>query len=124
MSDSPGYVITPICTKRDIDECTLTDPPVCHENAVCQNFDATTPPHGMYSCVCPPGMMGDGVTKCSVNTYNTLMAVAINDIPPTAFDVEAFIDNLYLWGVVPPYISRDRINVTVSQIGPVDDEFA
>lgn len=66
-------------------------------------------------------MMGDGITKCDVNTYNTLMAVAVNDIPPTAFDIQAFIDNLYLWGVVPDYISRDRINVTVSQIGPVEE---
>lgn len=60
-SNNPAYTIAVNCAMRDVDECATAA--FCHRDAVCENLDGTQL-QGTHKCRCPPGMLGDGVTRC------------------------------------------------------------
>ena len=43
----------------------------CHKNAACEDRDATLNASLPYECVCPPGMVGDGVASCDLPKFQT-----------------------------------------------------
>ena len=67
---------------------------------------------GLYECICPPGMVGNGIDTCDIFYYQTVFEARSTQI--NNFDAEAFVDNLYALGVVPPWVRRASIQVTIS----------
>ena len=43
----------------DIDECSIPEGVICHENAKCENTQGT------FMCVCNVGFTGDGINNCT-----------------------------------------------------------
>jgi hypothetical protein len=113
-----GYTITPGCVERDIDECISTTPgSPCHVNAFCENLDGTLHA-GMYNCICPPGMVGDGVATCDVQTYLTKFRFGIPDTPLESANATAIVDDLYTSLVIPADIERSRVSATLDTYRP------
>lgn len=122
-SPNAGYTILANCEKQDVDECTLGGTGLCHPNAVCKNLDGTLE-QGTHTCVCPPGMSGDGVGRCDVFRYQTSFSVggaasAITSLSTggaNKTDAEKFLDLLYQWGVIPASVPRSQVTVEFKQM--------
>lgn len=101
-SDSALYTILPsTCEKLDVDECSLGQSN-CHPNAICNNTNGVLPNASKgFECVCPPGLIGDGVTSCELYAYQTSFAVAAPPEPIETFNPDTFKDFLLTSGVVP-----------------------
>lgn len=72
VSEHNGYIISEnTCEKIDINEC-LQNHGNCAENAICQNFDSVAN-NGTktHECICPAGLVGDGINRCDVFVYTT-----------------------------------------------------
>ncbi len=52
-----------------------------------------------FECVCPPGLIGDGMTSCDIYSYETRFSVAKEDTPESSFDKAAFQMVLFSRGV-------------------------
>lgn len=74
---------------------------------------------GTHNCHCPPGMVGDGVTRCDVYSYFTIFSIGVNGVDPAWFDKESALDRLYEIGVIPSSISRTgRVEAEVFAYSP------
>lgn len=100
-----------------MDECSVPGQGPCHPNAVCQNLDGTVDT-GRYRCICPPGMLGDGVSRCDVKDYLTVFEFGIAGTPPASFDEAAVVDSLYTTQVIPASVERSRVNATAGVYRP------
>lgn len=113
-----GYTITPLCEERDVDECSVSSGPgPCHENAVCENLNGIVGP-AKYRCTCPPGMLGDGVSRCDVKDYLTTFVFGIAATTPEAADASAIVSGLYASQVIPASVDRSRVNATIGTYRP------
>ena len=112
-SDSPGYVISDDCRKVNINEC-YAGTATCHRNAVCEDRDATVNASLLYECICPPGLVGDGVTKCDIIQYETRLTLEQPGTTLSEFDEAAFKEMLYTTGAVPSIVEPEKVIVTVT----------
>lgn len=111
QSASSMYSIMPDCTKSDVNEC-AAGLHNCHANAVCNNFNGALPgaKHG-YECICPPGLLGNGISECRLYAYVTQFTVANPTLAITAFDAYTFKMMLYNTGTIP-FIGINRITIS------------
>jgi len=112
-SDQPGYVISDDCRKVNINEC-FSGAAECHRNAVCEDRDATVNASLPYVCVCPPGLVGDGIAKCDVIEYKTSLTLQQPGTTVSEFDATAFKQMLYTTGTVPSNVDPTKVVVIVS----------
>ncbi len=113
VSDSPGYVISEDCRKVNINEC-YAGTANCHRNAACIDQDATVNASQLFQCVCPPGLVGDGVEKCNVIQYETRLTLEQPGTTTSKFDEAAFKQMLYNTGAVPTTVQPENLIVSVS----------
>lgn len=102
--------------KVDINECYLGTA-TCHRNAACNNRDATVNVSMPYECICPPGMVGDGVASCDLVQYQTQLKLEQPGTTVSEFDEAAFKDMLYTTGAVPSTVDPASVYVTVTEAG-------
>ena len=108
-----GYTITPTCQKLNLDEC-LAGTHNCHRNAICVDKDAvSTDPAQLFECVCPPGLVGDGINECQVYSFQTRFTLIKTNAEASSFDKEAFKQYLITSGTISSSISPSRILVEV-----------
>jgi hypothetical protein len=69
---SPAYIVTEDCKIEDVNECS-TDNGGCVKTALCKNNVAGIGENYTHTCVCPKGLVGDGVLRCDVFVYQTHM---------------------------------------------------
>jgi hypothetical protein len=79
----------------------------------CKNLDGTLR-QGRFECICPPGMIGDGLVYCDVFLYRTFFVVRTPGVTPDTFDGQAFLTELYETGVIPAWIPRDVVALSVA----------
>lgn len=115
VSPEPGFTISPSCESQDVDECLVADGG-CHTNAVCQNLDGTLLA-GTHRCICPPGMIGDGVRRCDFFVYRTKFSVAIPAAQVALLTEEDALDALFASGALPAGVERDDVEVVIT-LGP------
>jgi hypothetical protein len=60
--------------KININEC-FSGTANCHKNAACEDRDATVNGSLLYECICPPGLVGDGVTSCDLPKFQTQLTL-------------------------------------------------
>lgn len=65
-----AYTITADCHVHDVNEC-ATNNGGCASNALCKNNVAGVGENTTHTCVCPKGLVGDGVVRCDVFLYQT-----------------------------------------------------
>lgn len=106
-SGNPLYVVWPDCTLHDVNECSA-EPGPCAGKAVCMNYDGTATSPG-FECQCPPGMVGDGVTRCDVYVYETSMTILARGLSFSSFSETSTIDALMQPGVLPAGTERSDI---------------
>lgn len=113
-SPNVGYIITPDCQKRDVDECasSLYTNGDCHPNAVCENLDGLLE-EGTHNCWCPPGMVGDGVYQCDVYVFTIIFKVAKDGTLKHSFNTNAFLSSLWDLNVIPVSVNNAWVNVTL-----------
>lgn len=112
-SDSSRYTISPICQKVDVDEC-ATGQNNCNANAVCTNLNgAIASATSGFQCVCPPGLVGDGVTECQLYAYVTKFVMQNPGVTAASFNVDQFKTLLLQTGAVPANTPPERIHVEV-----------
>jgi hypothetical protein len=87
----------------------------CDSNAVCVDRNGASSPAGEagFECVCPPGLLGDGVSECRLYAYLTEFTVANPSISKSSFDKAAFMELLISSVAIPYNISLYRINLVV-----------
>lgn len=85
---------------------------------MCENLDGTKL-RGTYNCFCPPGMTGDGVTRCDVYTYATIFTLGIDGVNQSDVNTSSLIENLYTWGVIPASVPRQSVSATVGPYSPI-----
>jgi hypothetical protein len=101
-----------MCQKINIDEC-MQGIGNCHRNAVCIDSDASNS-NEKFECVCPPGLLGDGINECKVYAYETVFSFIKTNQDLETFDKDAFKQALLDSGVIPAGIPLYRILVTVT----------
>lgn len=113
-SPKPGVTVKSDCTIEDVDEC-RTDNGGCADNAVCVNHVSTLTTNSTHECICPPGMVGDGVARCDIYVYQVTFTMAVQGI--TVFDVnEAVIIQSFLTnGVFPQGTTVDDVTLHVTE---------
>lgn len=112
-SNSSLYTISPTCQKLDVDECGMQTHN-CNENAVCNNLNGgLTGATSGFECVCPPGLIGDGVSECQLYAYITRFTVENPSISAASFNEQQFKTLLIESTVIPSNISLDRISLQV-----------
>ena len=109
-SDDEGYAIDSNCNKVNVNECSMGTA-ACHRNAVCLDKDAAVNASQRYECVCPPGLIGDGVSTCSVNAYETRFSLVRRGVSHMDFDTGALKIVLYSTGVLSNSIQPERVRV-------------
>lgn len=101
--------------KVNINEC-FAGTANCHRNAVCNDLDpsanASSP---FYDCVCPPGLVGDGVATCDLPQYQTQLVLEQPGTTVNEFDANAFKDMLYSSGAIPADVDPTRVFVTAEE---------
>lgn len=97
----------------NINEC-FAGTATCHRNAACEDRDATVNASVLYECICPPGLVGDGVTSCDLPKFQTQLTLEQPGTTIEEFDGEAFKQMLYDTGAVPPTISPDKVYVSAT----------
>ena len=114
QSGSSKFSINPDCTKSNINECSV-GMHNCDSNAVCVDRNGASSPAGEagFECVCPPGLLGDGVSECRLYAYLTEFTVANPSISKSSFDEAAFMELLISSVAIPYNISLYRINLDV-----------
>ena len=112
------YTVTASCDKLNVDECTAnTDD--CHSNAICNDLNgALAGATKGFECICPPGLIGDGVTECQLYAYLTQFTVALTNTPPASLDEQQFKEILISSGTIATNISLDRITLQVQAYTP------
>ncbi len=95
---SLGYTVSPTCEKLNIDECMLGTS-VCHQNAVCMDLDAASS-NSTYQCICPPGLIGDGVEECQVYNFQTRFSLVKSNQQANTFNTDAFRTYLLTSGTI------------------------
>lgn len=112
------------CWRININQCSSVEGQggnICHRNAICTDMDDGLTDSAMYSCSCPPGMLGDGIGDCAVFEYETKFVVSVA-IAPTetveTFNVTAFKILLYETGVIAASIPEYRVVILVSAAEP------
>lgn len=115
VSDSSRYTITPACQKLDVDECGNTGLNNCNPNAVCNNLNgALSGATAGFQCVCPPGLVGDGVSECQLYAYVTKFSVENPSATVASFDQAQFKTLLINSNTVPSNTPPERISLDVS----------
>lgn len=99
VSDYVGYYISGSCAKIDIDECAANNGG-CQATAVCNNLDGTLQ-QGTRNCICPPGMIGDGINECRFSAWAVHFDVVLIGMSVEQFNAPAFIESLRSNSVVP-----------------------
>lgn len=112
-STSLGYTISPSCQKLNVDECMLGTA-TCHRNAICMDSDAVATPNQKYQCICPPGLIGDGIQDCQVYPFQTRFSLVKSNQQAASFDKEAFKTFLQSSGAVPADVAPSRILIEVA----------
>lgn len=106
------------CWRININQCSSVDGQggnICHRNAICTDMDDGLTDSAMYTCSCPPGMLGDGIATCAVYEYETKFVVTVSTaVTVETFNVTAFKELLYATGVIPPSVPEYRVVVTVA----------
>ena len=101
-----------------MDECSA-DIDNCNPNAVCTNFNgAASGATKGFECICPPGLLGDGVSECQLYAFMTEFTVANPVIASESFDEASFKNLLISSSTIPYNISLNRIVVTASAYTP------
>lgn len=114
-SPSAGYTVRADCSLRDVDEC-ASRIATCHEDAVCQNLDATVFQNDTYRCFCPPGMNGDGVQRCDIFVFITKFDLQLDSLPEGgSTDLEGIIRSLFDNKVFPASVQLGDIEVRFVQ---------
>lgn len=78
-----------------------------------QDLDATINAENRFACVCPPGLLGDGVSSCDLPKYQTQLTLAQPGVTVEEFDNVAFKNMLYDSGALPAGIDPNMVLVTV-----------
>jgi cysteine-rich repeat protein len=104
-----GVYITDGCVLRDVDECIT--PKKCIGEAECVNLDASNL-NGTHQCVCPPGFIGDGVTRCAFAVAVTKLKIEINtrDLGVDSTH-DSIINKLFSLNVIPSSVKRSDVYV-------------
>lgn len=118
QTNSTLYSITASCNKLNIDECTASTS-TCHRNAICSDLNgAAAGATQGFECICPPGLLGDGITECQLYAYLTQFVVVAPETPPSGFDDQQFKELLISSGTISTNISLQRITLNVQEYTP------
>ena len=106
-----GVVINDACVLSDLDEC--KSPNTCVGEAQCVNMDASKR-NGTHYCVCPPGLIGDGITRCSYTVAVTILKIDLNT-QDLGVDLtqDSIIDKLFSLNVIPASVERSDVHVEI-----------
>lgn len=86
----------------------------CHRNAICLDKDAvSTNSTQLFQCVCPPGLIGNGIDECQIYAFQTKFSLIKTNQDAASFNVNEFKQFLLSSGAVPLNISPSRILVEV-----------
>ena len=113
-TDNPGYIISRDCRKINVNECVMGTS-TCHRNAMCYDKDAALNASVRFECICPPGMIGDGIHSCNVFAYETRFSVVRKGVSLDSFDRSAFKLVLASRNVIPAWVAENRISVMYSE---------
>ena len=118
QTNSTIYTISLGCNKLNVDECAASVDD-CHQNAICSDLNgAASAATKGYECICPPGLLGDGVSECQMYAYLTRFELALADTPLASFNELAFKQQLISSGIVPLNISLARISLDARSFTP------
>lgn len=113
VDSSLGYIVTPTCEMLNIDECMLGTS-TCHRNAICQDKDpVAVNVTQKYACICPPGLIGNGVEECQVYPFQTRMTLIKTNQQVASFNKDDFKSFLLSSGTIPASVSPTRIFIDV-----------
>jgi len=113
-TDNAGYIISRDCRKINVNECAMGTS-ACHRNAMCFDKDAALNASVRYECICPLGMIGDGIESCSVFSYETRFSVVKKGVTLDSFDRASFKMVLGSRKVIPSWISENRVTIMYSE---------
>jgi cysteine-rich repeat protein len=107
-----GVYINEACVMSDINECRKSN--TCVGEAQCVNMDASKR-NGTHHCVCPPGLIGDGVNRCSFAVAVTKLKIDLN---PNDLDIDltqdSIVDKLFSMKIIPSSVERSDVHVDIS----------
>jgi hypothetical protein len=113
-SDNPGYIINRDCRKINVNKCAMGTS-TCHRNAICLDKDASVNSSTKFECVCPPGLIGDGISSCNLYAYGTLFSLLQTGVTLESFDKSAFQMVLTSRNVIPVDVPSHRISIAASE---------
>jgi hypothetical protein len=82
---------------------------------MCFDKDASLNASERFQCVCPPGLIGDGITSCNVYSYETRFSLVKRGVALDTFDKAAFKLVLASRGVIPAEIPENRLSIMFSE---------
>jgi cysteine-rich repeat protein len=115
-ADFIGYKINDDCSIQDINECD-TNHGGCSPNAVCINYDGTLKVK-THECKCPPGMIGDGITRCEIFIYETQIDLEIVGITHTDVNVTALVNAIVSQNTI--FVNKSTADIKIEVMNYVD----
>lgn len=112
-SNVVGITIRHDCSMKDIDECRVNHGG-CNTAAMCLNHAATLQSNITHECICPPGMIGDGISRCDIYVYQVTFKVAVQGVSKYDVDENAIKDGFIENGVVPEDTPKEKIALHVT----------
>jgi hypothetical protein len=114
-SPTEGLLLNQDCTIYNEDEC-MANNGGCHEAAICINEHPTTD-NSTHRCVCPPGMKGDGVTRCDIYVYTVSTKVIVEGADIYSVDREQMKADIVSSNVYSADVTVDDITINVAEYG-------
>lgn len=119
-SEYHGMFVKSDCSLEDHDECAANNGG-CALGALCINEEATPTSNVTHKCVCPPGMVGDGISRCDIYVYQVSMKFAVQGASVFDFDEDLIKQNFIDNGVFPASVTKEDLTLTLS---PYSGEFS
>lgn len=111
-SGTPYLKLKSDCTVLDVDECASDSS--CAENAICENQ------YGKEAlCVCPPGLNGDGYSRCNIFVYKTTTKFVADVSEFVEFDwtFESLYEMFLRRGVIPADTPFEDVTFQITFLG-------
>lgn len=113
VSTVPGITIRSDCSVKDVDECRNNNGG-CFAGAMCLNHAATLHTNMTHECICPPGMVGDGINRCDVYIYRVNFKLAVQGVSKFDVNYESIKQSMIDDGVVPADTLIEKIQLFVT----------
>lgn len=86
VAPTNAYTVTADCQVHDVNECS-TNNGGCVSTALCKNNVAGVGENTTHTCVCPKGLIGDGVVRCDVFLYQTQLTFELVGLAASGVNV-------------------------------------